>query len=112
MSILVSKPQPDITVIEPTERLDSTAAPRLEAAVKDALSGGGSIVVDLARTPYIASMALRALLLAAKGTAAKGTRFAVATDDARILQVLQVAGFTSVMTIVKDRQAALALLRQ
>jgi anti-anti-sigma factor len=112
MIVFTSKPQPGVTALEPRGRLDTAAVPKLETAVNDALSSGGALVIDLGSTTYIASMALRVLLFAAKGMAAKGGHFAVAAPGGNIADVLRMAGFASILHLHENLPAALADVRQ
>tara|TARA_R110001592_G_scaffold83213_1_gene246338 strand:+ start:5115 stop:5477 length:363 start_codon:yes stop_codon:yes gene_type:complete len=112
MIVFTSTPERGLIVLEPKGRLDTAAAPKLEAAVNDALASGNSMIIDLGETTYISSMALRVLLFAAKNAAAKGNAFAVSAPTANVANVLRMAGFTAILHVHDNLPAAFAAVRQ
>lgn len=92
-------------------KLDSASAPETEKLVLEALEGGATIVVmDMAELNYVSSAGLRVMLMTAKRLKSSGGRFALAAVGPVILEVLDIAGFTSILDIHPDRAAALAAL--
>ncbi len=79
-------------------RLDTTTAPQLEAELKISLNGVDSLVMDFAELDYISSAGLRVLLSTQKVMNKQG-RMVIRHPNETILEVLEVTGFTAIMTI-------------
>ena len=59
----ISKTREDSALTVALEgRLDTTTAPELEAALKEALPGVGELTIDMSKLEYISSAGLRVLL--------------------------------------------------
>ena len=79
-------------------RLDTTTAPRLEAALKEALPGVEALTFDLEKLDYISSAGLRMLLSAQKTMNRQGT-MKVKNANEMILEIFEVTGFSDILTI-------------
>ena len=79
-------------------RLDTTTAPELEAALKDALDGATSLTLDLEKLEYISSAGLRVLLSAQKVMNKQGEMKVVHVGET-ILEIFEVTGFSEILTI-------------
>lgn len=79
-------------------RLDTTTAPELEAALKDAMEGLTSLTFDFSKLDYISSAGLRVLLSAQK-TMNKQGGMAVTNVNETIMEVFEVTGFSDILTI-------------
>ncbi|MBQ2062611.1 MAG: STAS domain-containing protein [Oscillospiraceae bacterium] len=79
-------------------RLDTTTAPVLEKELQDSLDGVTSLVLDLDRLDYISSAGLRVLLSAQK-TMIKAGEMKVVHVNETIMEILDVTGFTDILTI-------------
>jgi anti-sigma B factor antagonist len=79
-------------------RLDTTTAPQLEAELKISLNGVDSLVMDFAELDYISSAGLRVLLSTQKMMNKQG-KMVIRHPNETILEVLEVTGFTAIMTI-------------
>ena len=79
-------------------RLDTTTAPQLEAALKEALPGVEALTFDLAKLEYISSAGLRVLLSAQKAMNKQGT-MKVTHANEMILEIFEVTGFSDILTI-------------
>ena len=79
-------------------RLDTTTAPRLEAALKEALPGVEALTFDLSKLDYISSAGLRVLLSAQKTMNKQGT-MKVKNANEMILEIFEVTGFCDILTI-------------
>ena len=79
-------------------RLDTTTAPQLEAAVKEALESADKLVLDFNDLEYISSAGLRVLLAAHKGMSQKdGLVVRNVCDD--IKEVFDITGFSDILTV-------------
>ena len=79
-------------------RLDTTTAPQLEAALKEALVGVEALTFDFSKLEYISSAGLRVLLAAQKTMNRQGT-MKVTHANEMILEIFEVTGFSDILTI-------------
>ena len=80
-------------------RLDTTTAPQLEAELKSSLDGITALTLDFKELEYISSAGLRVLLSAQKVMMRQG-KMVVCNVNETILEVLEVTGFSDVLTLV------------
>ena len=101
-----------VTVLAPVGRVDSANARQFEAAVLARIDqAAGAVLIDLGRLGYISSAGLRVVLLAAKRQQAAGRRFALCAPSPEIREVLEVSGFSKIITIYDAKPAALSGLQ-
>ena len=79
-------------------RLDTMTSPELEAELKGSLDGVTMLTMDLAGLEYISSAALRVLLSAQKIMNKQGVMKLTNVCET-IMEILEVAGFTDILTI-------------
>ena len=90
-----------VTVLQVQGKLDSTTAPELERHLAGAAGGQGpQVVIDGSRLEYVSSAGLRVFLAAAKRLAAAGGKFAIACPQPQVRQILDVAGFSSLLPVL------------
>ena len=80
-------------------RLDAASSPQLSKELTTALDGVTDLTFDLAELKYIASAGLRVLLVAQKRMNKQGA-MKLANVSESVLEVLDMTGFASLMTIV------------
>ena len=80
-------------------RLDTTTAPELEAELKAALPGVGSLTIDMSKLEYISSAGLRVLLSAQKTMNKQGEMKITGVNDV-IMEIFEVTGFSDILNIV------------
>ncbi len=85
-------------ILAPVGRLDSSAAPMMESAVKENLPGVTELILDLEELEYISSAGLRVLLAAQKAMAAKGTMKVTGVNEA-VMEIFEITGFSDILTI-------------
>ena len=71
-------------------------------------AGAGDMVIDLGKLSYISSAGLRVILLTAQKLKAKGKSLKLCSLSPMILEVFEVSGFSKLIPIHKDRDAALS----
>jgi anti-sigma B factor antagonist len=76
---------------------------RLEAAIEE---GHVRLVGDLSGVSYTSSAGLRAMLAAMKQTRRRGGDFRLAGVNDRVRKVLELSGFTSILRLYPDVDAA------
>ena len=79
-------------------RLDTTTAPSLEEALKDALSGVTDLRFDLEKLEYISSAGLRVLLSAQKTMNKQGS-MVIANASEEVKEIFDVTGFSDILSI-------------
>ena len=97
------------TVVAPIGRLDMVAAPELRTIVTDAVAGGSNrLVVDLARTQFLDSSGLGALIAGLKTTRQAGGDLRIACPNEQVLLVLELTQMNTVLRPYPTVEAALA----
>ena len=79
-------------------RVDTVTAPELAAALK--FGDATCVVIDLANVPYMSSAGLRLLLSAHKTMHGKGGELQIANVQAAVREVLDITGFSDILTLV------------
>lgn len=93
--------------ITPTGRLDSTTAPIVEQAIKDAMGRfGHRLLLDMGELDYVSSAGLRVVLAAAKLSNSASGKFLVCDLKPQVRQVFELSGFTRIISIVSSRAEA------
>jgi anti-anti-sigma factor len=99
----------DVTVIEITGSVDSLTSERLIGALSDQLSQDRvRLVADLSGVEYTSSAGLRALLITLKDARRRGGDFRLASVRPPVMRVLELSGFTSILNLFPDVEAAVA----
>ncbi len=81
-------------------RLDTTTAPLLENTVNESLKGVEKLILDFKDLEYVSSAGLRVLLNAQKIMNKQGT-MVVKNVCADVNEVLEITGFSDILTIEK-----------
>lgn len=87
----------ELTVIL-SGRLDTTTAPKLEAELKQSLTGIQELVFDFSALEYLSSAGLR-VLLAAQKTMNKQGQMIIRHVNETISEIFEVTGFADFLTI-------------
>ena len=80
-------------------RLDTITAPELEQVVNANLDGLTALIFDFAKLEYVSSAGLR-VLLGAQQKMNKQGKMEVKNVCAEIMEVLDITGFSDILTIV------------
>lgn len=98
-----------VTVIAVAGSVDGATAPVLVASFREEVLGGFvRIVGDFSRVDYTSSAGLRALLETVKETRQRGGDLRLSAVQPDVLRVLDLAGFTGIMKLYGDTDAAVA----
>ncbi len=84
--------------LSPEGRMDAASAPELEAVLMESLEGIETLVLDLKDLEYISSAGLRVLLVAHKMMAKQG-KLIVRNVNETVGDILEVTGFSDILTI-------------
>jgi anti-anti-sigma factor len=96
-----------VAVLSLSGRLDGASAAAAEEKVLALIDGGADrLVIDCAGLDYISSAGLRILLMAAKRLAPPRGKLALAAPQPQVRDVLDIAGFASLLAIHPTRSAA------
>jgi anti-sigma B factor antagonist len=100
------------TVVIPEGRLDFGSAAGFEKQLEQALAGTTgarpSLIIDCAGLEYVSSAGLRSFLLAARGAQRAHVQFSLCALQPAVREVLDLSGFSRIMTVHADRTTALA----
>ena len=98
-----------ITVLIAEGSLDSLSADSLTQVLdREILAGHTNLVVDLAAVHYTSSAGLRSLLMALKGARRVGGDLRLGAAQPNVIEVLSMAGFTSIIKTFDDVPSAIA----
>jgi anti-sigma B factor antagonist len=98
----------EVQVVELGGRLDNLSAAEFDRKIAEL--PGTRIVLDLAKLDYISSAGLRSVLGALKRASAQGGKLALAAPVPSVLEVFEISGFITLVTVYPDRASAVAAL--
>ena len=81
-------------------RLDTTTAPKLQEVLIPAISEAEELNLDFSSLAYVSSAGLRVLLMGQKTAKAKAVNLTVSNVSDEIMEVLEMTGFSEMLTIV------------
>ncbi len=110
MEIIENK-QGEVMVFTLRGRLDSTTSPQVETMFLNSMnSGTHRLLWDFSQVDYISSAGLRIVLLAAKRLKALNGMIALCCLQPHVLEVFDIAGFSSLLPIFDSAEGALGAL--
>ncbi len=80
-------------------QVDTITSPQLQQSILTAFQKSKNVVLNLDQVPYMSSTGLRALLLGQKTAASKGGTMRVINVQPTVMQVFQMSGFDSILSI-------------
>ena len=112
MEMFQSVSEAGILTLTVSGRLDADTTARFGDALNGCIEQGNhKIVLDIAGVDYVSSVGLRALMVGAKRVAPLGGKIAICAPHPRVLKLLELAGFTSILAIAATRDEAMERLR-
>jgi stage II sporulation protein AA (anti-sigma F factor antagonist) len=101
----------DAVVLALSGKLDATSAKTFEDRILGVINSGTQrLVVDLSQLEYVSSSGLRVFLLAAKRLRDTDGKMVLCGLQDHIRQVLDLAGFSSILSICSSRDDAVKAL--
>ena len=100
----------DLTLLGVAGRVDHRSAGELEAALGDAMTSPGALLLDFSGVEYISSVGLRVLMVAARHRRAEQAGFAIASLQPVVAEIFAISRFDKVLPVYDDVAAALAAL--
>ena len=99
-------------VLSLSGRMDATTTEAFDTAAKTASEEHSSLLVDLQELEYISSAGLRSLLTLAKAIKAKSGKLGFCNLQPMVTEVFHISGFDRMLSVYKDKAAAVAALSQ
>jgi anti-anti-sigma factor len=107
--VIVVEKREMVTVVSIDGSVDGTTARELVSSMREQVTGGSArLVGNLAGVDYTSSAGLRALLETVKETRQHGGDLRLAAVRPDVLRILELSGFTSIMQVFSDVDAAVA----
>jgi anti-sigma B factor antagonist len=107
MTLRIMSTDEHVWTLAPQGRLDLPAARALEDALNELCDAGHArLVVDMAGVAYVASAALKALLVGARRARLLEGDVRLAGLNERVFEVFEMAGFDQIFAIHPTAQAA------
>lgn len=104
----------NIVILTPAERLDHAHADAFAQAMTPWLAKCAehelALVLDFSKMPYISSIGLRVLMLAAKDVKSRRGQLVLAGLQPLVAEVFQISGFHFYFKIFHGRRDAIAML--
>lgn len=102
-----------VPVVTTPEEMDMVNAPKLDAALREAASGGhGVLVADMTRTQFCDSAALYTLVAAHKRAQAEGGELLLVIGSAAVLRIFTITGADRVIASFSSLDDALTRIAQ
>ena len=79
-------------------RLDTNSSPKLEAVLRQSVSGVTELVFDFSGVEYLSSAGLRVLLAAQKVMNRQGSMKLIGVS-ADVMEVFEITGFSDILTV-------------
>jgi anti-anti-sigma factor len=109
MDVTVEQRTTTTSIVRITGSVDGLTADALQTTLREAIEGGSPrLIGDLTGVAYTSSAGLRALLATLKLARQRGGDFRLAGVQPNVLKVLELSGFTSILKLYPDADAAIA----
>ncbi len=105
---ITTRDEGDTKVIMINGKLDTNTTPSAESEINSLIDGGASkLLINFEQLSYISSSGLRLLLATAKRLKASGGDLRVCSLNEMATEVFEISGFSSILSVFPDEQAAL-----
>ena len=109
---VLSKAEDDVTHVVLAGRLDLQGAGEIETDFTARTAAAKkSAVVDFSKVPFLASIGMRMLVLAAKTLRRTGHKLIILSPQENVKQALEVAGLVEILPIAMNEADAFGLAR-
>lgn len=99
--------QDALALVRVEGRLDAAAAPAAEKQLADLVAAGArAVALDGSALEYISSAGLRVLLSLTKKIKAAGGRIALGGLQPQVKEIIEIAGFSSIMPVFSTAEEA------
>ena len=110
MDMKVTETANGVTHVVLDGRFDIAGAQQVDPRFVDLARTSASLVVDLAKVSFIASLGVRTLMVSAKTLIRRGADMAVCGADQNVEKVLRTTGFDEIVGLHPDFSSAAAAL--
>ena len=100
------EPRAGHTQVRVAGEVDMNSAPELRSALREAVDGGGSVMVHLGGVTYMDSAGIAVLIEGLQWSKRSHTEFALCAMPHAVKVVVELARLDSVFTILPDPEAA------
>lgn len=100
-----------VIVIELDGRMDVAGVEAIDADLASAASSGKSLVIDMCRVDYMASLGIRKLLQTAKEVAKHDKKLSLVSPQSLVLGVMKIANIDSIISITSSIDAAIRYVK-
>jgi anti-sigma B factor antagonist len=111
MAILIEEPVEGITRVVLSGRLDIAGASEIDLPLSVVGGTRQAVVVDLSAVTFMASLALRSVVLAGKAVLSKGGKFVLLSPQPAVEEVITVSGIDELFPIVLEFEEGVAAVR-
>lgn len=111
MPIQVLELDEDLTKVVLSGRIDIAGSHEIDLPMSVVGGSRRRVIVDLAAVEFMASLGLRALVLAAKAVARRQGRLVLLSPNANVEQVIRVTGVDELIPIFHDEHLAVAAVK-
>ena len=100
-----------ITKVVLSGSMDIKGALEIDSSFKEVSQTKGNVIVDLENVDFLASLGMRTFVMSAKSLREKGGQLVLANPQANVEMALKAAGIDTIIPLVPDLGAAVALFR-
>jgi anti-anti-sigma factor len=112
MDMTVADAADGVTQVTFDGRFDIAGSQAVDARFQELAQTAETLIVDLSRVTFIASLGVRTLMVGAKTIIRRGADMAVCGADDNVSRVLRSTGFNEVAGLYDDLSAAAAALKE
>ncbi len=107
MNVRESTRDQRVLIVQAGGRLDATAVPEFETALRGVLErDAAAVIVDLSTASYISSSGLKAIVSTWRTLRERGGNLVLAGLNPRLHEIFEMVGFTQILRIYADVPAA------
>jgi anti-sigma B factor antagonist len=101
-----------ITVVNLEGDLDGKTAPEVQAQITPLIQGGGKMILDMVKVPYMSSAGLRVLLMLYRQAAANNGKIVLVGLSEELSDTMSVTGFLNFFTTCETLDSAIKMLNE
>lgn len=106
MEMLIERISPTVAKVVLAGRLDNAGADRIETQLHAIAGSHRGLIVDMAGVDFLASIGIRALMLAAKTMQRRGGKLVLLSPQPAVLSMLELTGVLDLLPVVGTPEEA------
>lgn len=111
MEMHIEEPNGDITRVRLTGRMDYAGATEIDARFMELAGREKSVLVDVSKVSFLASMGIRTLIMAAKALKERGGKMILFSPETMVAMVLKTSGTDILIPVYYDLPLACKALQ-